>query len=103
MGQGFSVSPSKLQAGSQEVSRLQERSLIIAEDAIGALGGMTGSAGHAGLVSALGGAEGQGVRTFWALGVAYQHVSAGLAASAETYAGTERGIGAQFGTIFGKP
>jgi hypothetical protein len=38
VGQGFSVSPSKLQAGSQEVSRLQERSLIIAEDAIGALG-----------------------------------------------------------------
>jgi hypothetical protein len=68
VGQGFSVSPSKLQAGSQEVSRLQERNLIIAEDVIGALGGMTGSAGHAGLVSALSGAEGQGVRTFWALG-----------------------------------
>jgi hypothetical protein len=103
VGQGFSVSASNLQAGSQEVGGLYQRCLIIAEDAVGALAGMMGSAGHAGLVSALGGAEGQGTRTFLALGAAYQHASAGLAASAETYAGTERGIAAQFGTIFGRP
>jgi hypothetical protein len=54
-------------------------------------------------VSALGGAEAQGARTFGALGAAYQHVIAGLAASAETYAGTERGIAVQVGTMFGRP
>lgn len=103
VGQGFSVNADKLQAGSQEISDLLERSLIIAADAVDALAGMAGSAGHADLVSALGHAEGQGARTFRALSAVYQHAGAGVAASAKTYADTERGIAAQAGTIFGKP
>ncbi len=102
MGQGFSVSAGRLREGSQEIGRLRERCLIIAADAVDALAGMAGSAGHAGLVSALGEAEGQEGRTFSALSAAYQHVSVGVAASAETYADTERGIAAQAGTILGR-
>jgi hypothetical protein len=102
VGQGFSVSVGKLQAGSQEISGLRGRCLIIAADAVDALARMAGSAGHVGLVPALDEAESQGGRTFSALSAAYQHVSLGVAASAETYADTERGIAAQAGTILGR-
>lgn len=103
VGQGFSVNADKLQAGSQEIGDLLERSLIIAADAVDALAGMAGSAGHVDLVSALGHAEGQGARTFRALSASYQHAGVGVAASAKTYADTERGIATQAGSIFGKP
>jgi hypothetical protein len=102
VGEGFSVSAAELQAGSQDVGTLLDRCLIITEDAVHALAGMAGSVGHAGLAPALGGAAAQGARTFWAMGAAYQHIGDGLAASAETYAGTEHGIAGQFGAIFGK-
>ncbi|MGC1288718.1 MAG: hypothetical protein WA895_37840, partial [Streptosporangiaceae bacterium] len=103
VGQGFSVDADKLQKGSQEIGDLLERSLIIAADAVDALAGMAGSAGHVDLVSALGHAEGQGAQTFRALSASYQHAGVGVAASAKTYADTERGIAARAGTIFGKP
>jgi hypothetical protein len=103
VGQGFSVNADKLQAGSQEIDDLLGRSQIIAADAVDALAGMAGSAGHVDLVSALDHAEGQGARTFRALSAAYQHAGVGVAASAKTYADTERRIAAQAGTIFGKP
>jgi|SRR5580704_6486352 hypothetical protein len=102
MGQGFSVSAGKLQAGSQDVSGLLKQCMLVAEDAVDALAGMAGSAGHAGLASALAGAAGQGARTFWGLGAAYQHVGASLAATSETYAGTEKAISARFGAILGE-
>ena len=100
VGQGFSVSAGKLRAGSQDVNDLLDRCLLIAEDAVEALGGMAGSSGHAGLASALNGAAGQGARTFWVMGSAYQHVSTGLVASAETYSGTERANASRAWAIF---
>jgi len=102
VSQGFSVRAGKLQEGSREIGDLQERCQIIAADAVDALARMTGSAGHADLVSALEGAEARGERTFGALTMAYQHVGVGVAASAENYANTERVIAGQAGTIFGR-
>jgi hypothetical protein len=100
VGQGFSVNAAKLQEGSQEVDNLQGRCEIVARDAVDALAGMAGSAGHPALASALTGAAGQGLVTFWAVGTAYQHVSNGLNTSAETYSNAERAITAKAGTIF---
>jgi len=100
VGQGFSVNAAKLQEGSQEVSNLQGRCEVVAGDAVDALAGMAGSAGHPALASALTGAAGQGLATFWAVGTAYQHVSYGLNASAETYSNAERAITVKAGTIF---
>ena len=53
VGQGFSVNAAKLQAGSGQVSGLQDRCEVIAGDAVDALAGMAGSAGHPALASAL--------------------------------------------------
>lgn len=100
MGQGFSVDAAKLRAGNEEISNLHGRCGVVADDAVDALAGMAGSAGHPALASALTGATGQGLVTFWAVGSAYQHVSDGLAASAETYSSTERAIAANAGTLF---
>jgi len=100
MGQGFSVNAAKLRTGSEQVSDLQSRCELIADDAIDALAGMASLAGHPVLASALTGAAGQGSVTFWAVGAAYQHVSNGLSASAETYSNTERAIAARAGMIF---
>lgn len=99
VGQGFSVNAAKLQEGSQEVGNLQGRCEVIAGDAVDALAGMAGSAGHPALASALTGAAGQGLVTFWAVGATYQHVSNGLNASAETYSNAERAIAVKAGTI----
>jgi hypothetical protein len=100
VGQGFSVNAAKLRSGSQQVSELQHRCELIAQDAVDALAGMASLAGHQVLASALTGAAGQGLVTFWAVGTAYQHVSNGLSVSAETYSNTERAITAKAGTIF---
>lgn len=100
MGQGFSVNAPKLQEGSQEVDNLQGRCEVIAGDAVDALAGMAGSAGHPALASALTGAAEQGLVTFWAVGTAYQHVSKGLSASAETYSNADRAIAVRAETIF---
>ena len=100
VGQGFSVRASKLQVGSQDVAGLQGRCEVVARDVVDALAGMAGSAGHPALASALTGAAGQGLVTFWAIGTAYQHVSDGLNASAETYSNAERAIAVKAGTIF---
>ena len=102
MGQGFSVNPSKLRAGSQDVTGLHGRCESIAGDAVDALAGMAGAAGHAGLASAMSGATGQGFRAFVEMGVVYRHVSDSLTASAETYASTERNLAARAGAIFGE-
>jgi hypothetical protein len=99
VGQGFSVSASKLIAGSTDVTGLQGRCESIAGDAVNALAGMAGSAAHAGLASALTGAVGQGFRAFVEMGVAYRHVSDSLTASAETYADTERNLVARTGAM----
>jgi hypothetical protein len=100
VGQGFSVNAAKLQEGSQEVSNLQGRCEVVGGDAVDALAGMAGSAGHPVLASALTGAAGQGLVAFWAVGTAYQHVSNGLNASAETYSNAERAIAVKARTIF---
>jgi len=100
VGQGFSVNAAKLREGSQEVGNLQGRCEVIAGDAVDALAGMASSAGHPVLASALTGAAAQGLVTFWAVGIAYQHVSNGMSVSAETYSDTERAIATKAGTIF---
>jgi hypothetical protein len=102
VGQGFSVNAAKLQAGSAQVSDLQGRCEVIAGDATDTLAAMAGSAGHPSLAAALTGAAGQGMVTFWGIGSAYQHVTDGLAASAETYSSTERDLAAKAGTLFRK-
>jgi hypothetical protein len=99
VGHGFSVNPAKLQAGSQQVSGLQNRCELIANDAVAALAGMAGSAGHPALASALNGAAGQSMVTFWGVGAAYQHVSDGLANSAANYSSTDRAIAVKAGNI----
>jgi hypothetical protein len=88
VGQGFSVNAGKLHAGSEQVSGLEGRCEVNAGDAADTLAGMADSAGHAGLASALSRATGQGVKTFFAVGVAYGHVSSSLAASAANYSST---------------
>jgi len=100
MGHGFSVRPAKLQAGSLQVSGLQNRCELIAEDTGGTLGGMAGSAGHAGLASALSRAAGQGAKAFFVMLAAYGHASSSLAASAANYSSTERSIAVKAGSIF---
>jgi hypothetical protein len=102
VGQGFSVNAAKLQAGSQQIGRLQDRCQLIAGDTADTLAGLAGSAGHAGLAAALTGAAGQGTRTFSATGAAFGHVSSGLAASAATYSKAERANAAAAGSIFGR-
>jgi hypothetical protein len=101
VGQGFSVSAARLQAGSQEVSNLQSRCDVIAGDAVDTLAGMAASAGHPALASALSGAAGQGVRAFFTMGAAYGHVSSSLAASAANYTSADQAIAARAGLIFG--
>jgi hypothetical protein len=100
VGQGFSVSAARLQAGSQEVGGLLGRCEVIAGDAVDALAGMAGSAGHPGLASALTGAAAQGTRTFQAMSVVYQHVSTSLVTSSDAYTGTERAIADRATAIF---
>jgi hypothetical protein len=100
MGHGFSVDMAKLRAGSHEVTGLQSRCVTIAKDAVDALAGMAGSAGHGGLESALTGAAGQGITTFFLMGAVYQHVGVGLEASSQTYSSTEQAITARAKDIF---
>src|ERR1700733_3153915 len=100
MVQGFSVNAAKLQESSGQVSGLQVRCEVIAGDAADTLTDMAGSAGHAGLASALSGAAGQGIKAFLVLGAAYGHVSSSLSASATNYAKTDQGITGQVGLLF---
>jgi hypothetical protein len=100
VGEGFSVNPAKLRAGSQQVAGLQNRCELIAGDTGDTLTGMAGSAGHAGLASALSGAAGQGAKAFSVMLAAYGHVGGSLAASAANYSSTERSIAAKAGSIF---
>jgi hypothetical protein len=100
VGQGFSVNAAKLQAGSGQVSGLQDRCEVIAGDAADTLTGMAGSAGHAGLASALADAAEQGAKSFWAMGAAYGHVSSSLSASATNYTKADQIITGQVGSIF---
>jgi hypothetical protein len=90
MGQGFSVSPSKLQAGSHDVAGLQDIWNGLASNAVQALASMAGSAGDAGLASALTGAAGHGDKAFTGLSAAYGHVSSNLTSTAATYSSSDQ-------------
>lgn len=92
MGQGFSVSAQRLAEGSQDITGLLGRCEAIATDAVQAIVGMGGAAGHPGLALALGGAAEQGTKTFGDFGSAYQHVSSGLTTTASTYTQTEQDL-----------
>jgi hypothetical protein len=100
VGQGFSVNAVELNAGSGQVSGLQDRCEILSEDAADTLTAMAGSAGHADLASALSDAAGQGAKAFWGMGTAYGHVSSSLSASAANYTKTDEGIAGQARSIF---
>lgn len=100
MGQGFSVNAAKLRTGSEQVSDLQNRCELIAQDAAGTLASLAGSAGDTALASALGEAAGQGARTFSVMVAAYGHVSSSLGWSAANYGATERTIAAKARSIF---
>lgn len=100
VGQGFSVNAAKLRSGSQQVSDLQNRCELIAQDVAGTLASLVGPAGNADLASALAGAAGQGTRTFLAITAAYGHVSSSLSSSAENYGTAEHAIATQAGSIF---
>jgi hypothetical protein len=101
VGQGFTVNAAKLQAGSQKVASLQSRCQVIAGDTADTLTSLAGSAGHAELATALAEAAGQGMRMFFAMGAAYEHVTSSLTASAANYSDTEQAIAAKADSIFG--
>jgi hypothetical protein len=90
VSQGYTVSAASLAKGGQDVTSLLTTCERIASDAVSAMGGMAGAAGHAGLEAALLGATEQGTKTFLDIGAAYQHVGVNLDQTADTYATTEQ-------------
>jgi hypothetical protein len=100
VGQGFSVNAAKLRSGSDQISDLQNRCELIAQDAAGTLASLAGSAGSTVLASALAEAAGQGARTFSVIAAAYGHVSSSLGSSAANYGTAERAITTKAGSIF---
>jgi hypothetical protein len=101
VSQGFTVKPSGLDAGSQDMSGLQARCQLIAEYAMATLTAMAGSAGHAGLASALDGATGKSRRWYTGAWAAYGHASQGLATSSKTYASADQGVANQATAVGG--
>jgi hypothetical protein len=100
VGQGFSVNAAKLRSGSEQVSDLQNRCELIAQDAVDTLASLAGSVGSTALASALAAAAGQGTRTFSAIVAAYGHVSSSLGSSAANYGTAERTIATKAGSLF---
>jgi hypothetical protein len=100
MSQGFSVRPSGLQAGSQEVADLQSRCQVIAQSVVMTLKAMASSAGHVGLATAFDDAAGKGDRAYTGAWAAYGHTSQGLSASAKNYSGTEQANVKQISTMW---
>ena len=92
VGQGFSVNARRLAEGSQDITGLLGRCEAIAADAMHAINGMGGAAGHAELAAALSGAAEQGTKAFLDLGTAFRHVSSGLTTTASTYTQTEQDL-----------
>jgi hypothetical protein len=100
VGQGFSVNAAKLHSGSQQVTDLQNRCGLIAQDAVETLTSLAASAGNADLASALDASAWQGTSTFSSMAAVYGHVSSSLAATAANYGNAERAITAKAGSIF---
>jgi hypothetical protein len=92
MGQGFSVSPSHLQAGSHDVAGLKEIWEGLAANAVEALASMAGSAGDVGLASALTGAADRGYKSFTGLSAAYEHVRSSLTSNAANYTKSDQKV-----------
>jgi hypothetical protein len=86
---GFSVKPSALGSGSQEMAGLQATSAGIADDLFSTLSAMAGSAGHPGLAAALQRAAGKGNQACSGMCEAYGHIWQGLAGSSQIYVGTD--------------
>ncbi|HUA27745.1 MAG TPA: hypothetical protein VMC03_02585 [Streptosporangiaceae bacterium] len=95
MGAGFSVRPSGLSAGGQDMGDLQARCQLIAQYVVATLTSMSGSAGHAGLAAALKGAAGRTDTVYTGMWAAYGHTSQSLAASADTYSSADQAIANQ--------
>ena len=98
MSQGFTVRPSGLQAGSQDVAAMQSRCQGIAQYIVMTLQAMAGAAGHAGLAAAFSDAAGKGGRGYTGAWAAYGHASQGLAASAKNYLHAEQAVISQIPT-----
>ena len=88
----LSFRTSQLRSGSSDVSGLQSRCASIASDAVGALVGMAGAAGHPAVQSALTGAGGHGGTAYSTADEVYQQLSDGLSGSADIYDGAESTI-----------
>jgi hypothetical protein len=99
MSQGFTVRPSGLQAGSQDVAALQSRCQGIAQYIVMTLQAMAGASGHTGLAAAFSDAAGKGDRAYTGAWAAYGHASQGLAASAKNYSDVEQAIIGQIPTV----
>ena len=100
MGQGFSVNAAKLHSGSQQVTDLQNRCELIAQDAVDTLASLAAAAGNADLASALHTSAWQGTSAYSGMAAVYGHVSSSLAASAANYGNAERAITAKAGSLF---
>lgn len=92
MGDGFSVMPAALRAGSQNVANLHSKCSAISRDTVTALSAMVGSAGNAALEDALRMATGRGNRAYTSMWAAYGHASKSLAYSAQNYSSADEGI-----------
>jgi hypothetical protein len=99
VGQGFTVSPSGLETGSQVTGGLQSRCELIAEYVVTTLTAMASSSGHAGLESALKAAAGTGNRAYTDMWAAYGHASQSLAASAHSYSSADQSIAGRAGAL----
>jgi hypothetical protein len=89
---GLSVTTAALRAGSGDVTKLYSRCGMVGGDAVRALAGMAGNAGHPAMESALSQAATKGSMIYVAAGEVYEHISQGLSGSAGTFDSTEQGI-----------
>lgn len=89
MTDGFTVRTGELAAGGKNVSSMSGTGEKIGTGVTKTISGMGEAAGHAGLAGALMGAAEQGMKTFLDIGAAFEHTSASLAASAESYGQAE--------------
>jgi hypothetical protein len=88
-GDGYTVQPSVLRAGSTQVSDLQSEWTKLAGSVTEAFSALAAAAGDAGVESAAQGAGVSALKQFLNANAGYQHTTQGLLNSATTYANAE--------------
>jgi hypothetical protein len=78
------VRTSELLAGSNDVTKLRDRSAKVGSEAVDVLAGMAGRVGHLAVASALSRAASQGATTYVAVAEVYQRISQNLSSSGDT-------------------